>query len=265
MKPEYQAIVDAVTNVSNLDDAKDQLIIQLKQKIADLTPPTPKIVTLSSIQAVKPDNQYWYQARSQNDPHTGPHGTATITPGEPTAVDFHPVNLGGPSDNVYLPREMYSTLTPAERLIMETASKFSIGCTWLVDNWASPQALELDYQIRKSSGVLINIGLQFIPQGSSWFLRGFDFVGKKWVQMTGGISPKSGTAIAVGIEATCDDKTVQFTRVLIDGNPTPVTLSHPVSTDQKGSPYCRAAYQLDGKANALAYKATIGNLTVAFA
>ena len=147
---------------------------------------------------------------------------------------------------------------------METAKNFSISCTWLVDNWAAPQALELDYQIRKSSGVLINIGLQFIPLGNSWFLRGFDYVGKKWVAMATSKPPQPGVPIAVGVEATCDDKVVQFMRVLIDGVPTNVNLSHPVSADAKGSPYLRAASQLDGRANATPYKAKIGELTVTF-
>ena len=170
VRPEVQKIIDDASAAGAVVDAQDQLITQLKQQIADLT--KPKAVTLSGIQIVAPQKQYWYEARSQNDPHTGPHGTATILSGEPAVVDFHPVNLGGPSDNVYLPREMYATLSPAERLLMETAKNFSIGCTWLVDNWQAPQALELDYQIRKSSGVLINIGLQFIPLGGSWTLGG---------------------------------------------------------------------------------------------
>lgn len=262
MKPEYQVIIDAVTKASDLDDAKDQQIVQLKQQIAELT--KPKVVTLSSIQSVVPPKQYWYEARSQNDPHTGPHGTATITPGEPAVIDFHPVNLGGPSDNVYLPREMYATLSAEERAILETASKFSIGCTWLVDNWQAPQALELDYQIRKSSGVLINIGLQFIPIMGTWQLRGFDFVAKKWVTMMASKPPQPGVPISVAVEATCDDKVVQFTRVLIDGVSTNVNLSHPVSIEVKASPYCRAACQLDGRANAVPYKATIGKLMVTF-
>jgi len=266
MVPEIQKIIDDANAASALVDQKDQQIASLQKQIADLkNPPKPKLVTLSSIQTVAPKQQYWYEARSAGDPKTGPHGTATILSGEPAVVDFHPVNLGGPSDNVYLPREMYATLSPDERLLLETATKFSIACTWLVDNWAAPQALELDYQIRKSSGVLINIGLQFIPLGGSWTLRGFDYVGRAWISMIGGITPKAGVPIAVKIEATCDDKVVQFTQATVDAKVMPVTLSHPVSADTKGSPYCRAAYQLDGRANATPYKATIGKLTVTFA
>ena len=82
--------------------------------------------------------------------------------------------------------------------------------------------------------------------------------------MIGGIAPKPGTPIAVMIEATCDDKIVQFTQATVDAKVMPVTLSHPVSADAKNSPYCRAAYQLDGRANATPYKATIGKLTVTF-
>lgn len=262
MIPEIQKIIDDATAAAAVVDGLKAEIVTLQQRIADLT--RPKVVTLASIQTVAPQRQYWYEARSAGDPHTGPHGTATILSGEPAVVDFHPVNLGGPSDNVYLPREMYATLSAEERATLEVATKFSIGCTWLVDNWAAPQALELDYQIRKSSGVLINIGLQFIPLGGSWFLRGFDYVNSKWVSMTGGITPKAGIPISITVSATCDDKTVQFTNVIVDSTVTPVAISHPVSTEVKASPYIRAAYQLDGRANAMPYKATIGQLTVTF-
>lgn len=261
MKPEYQAIIDATTKASDLDDAKDKQIADLQAKLDALTP---KMVTLASVQKTMP-GIFWYEARSKNDPHTGPHGTVTIVPGEPATADFHPVNLGGPSDNVYLPVNKYPTLSDAEKTLMESALKFSIGCDWLVNDWSAPQALELDYQIQKVSGILINIGLQFIRIGSSWILRGFDYVNGNWVPLVGGITPTPGKPVSVKIEATCDDKTVTFTQVTIDGKVSPVSLNHLVTLQPKGKPECRVAWQLDGNAKGTAYEATIGNLTATFA
>jgi hypothetical protein len=105
------------------------------------------------------------------------------------------------------------------------------------------------------------VALQLLPDGT---LRGFDFLAKTWVQLGPKAALKSAVSIPLRLDATCDDKTVRFTQVTAGGVVTPVTLSHPVSQEAKGSPYLNAAYQFDGKPKALPYKGTIGHLAVSF-
>lgn len=261
-----QALQDALNSLATavqLDAAKDSKIADLEQKIADLSA-APKVVTISEIQAVMPE-VLWYEARSPGSPKTGPHGTVTIVPGSPAIADFHPVNLGGPSDNVYCLRRLYNTLTPAQHTLMETATKFSISCDYMFDPLASVQAGELDYQIRKSSGVVINVGPQLLPISGGWIIRGFDYIKKVWVPLGAKAILVAGKPTHLEIDATCDDKIVQFTQVTVDGAVTPVTFSHPVSMSTTGQPYCNAAYQLDATGDAKPYKATISNFQVTFA
>lgn len=262
MRQEIQKIIDAANAAGTVADAQDQQIAQLKQQIADLT--APKVATISDIQAVAPET-LWYEARSPGAPKTGPHGTVTIVTGSPATADFRPVKLAsGDSDNCYNLRRLYPTLTPAQRTTLETASKFSIGCDYMMEPLASVQAVELDYQIRKSSGVVINVGPQLLPITGGWIIRGFDYVNKKWVPLGATAKPQPGKMIHLEVAATCDDKTVQFTSVTVDGVVTPVTFSHPVSQSTTGQPYCNAAYQLDATGDAKPYQATINNLTVMF-
>jgi hypothetical protein len=270
MNSALTAAQNDIAEAGKLDDAKDQTITQqgqqittLQKQVADLTAAA-GIVTISEIQAVMPE-QLWYEARSASSPKTGPHGTVTVTPGAPATADFHPVVLADKSsDNVYLLRRLYSTLTAAQKLIMETATKFSISCDYMFDPLASVQAGELDYQIRKSDGTVINVGPQLFPSAGSWQLRGFDFVKKSWVALGVTAKPTPGKMIHIEIQATCDGKTVQFVQVIVDGTATPVAFSHPVTMDVKGQPYCNAAWQLDATGDAKPYKATINNLQVTF-
>jgi hypothetical protein len=263
MKPEYQAIVDATQKASDLDDAKDKQIADLQSKLAAAT--APKIVTLSNIQSVAPET-LWYEARDASAPKTGPHGTVNVVPGNPATANFHPIVLSsGHSDNCYNLRRLYPTLNADQKAILETATKFSISCDYSMDPLASVQAVELDYQIRKSSGVVINVGPQLLPSAGSWIIRGFDFVNKHWVPLGAKAVVTPGKPIHLEIQATCDDKVVQFMQVIVDGVATPVTFSHPVSQDTKGQPYCNAAYQLDARGDAKPYKATINNFQVSFA
>ena len=256
-----QDLQTSLTEAIQLDAAKDSQIADLQKQISDLT--APKVVTISNIQAVAPET-LWYEARSPNSPKTGPHGTVTIVPGSPATADFHPVNLGGPSDNVYCLRRLYSTLNPAQQALMETASKFSISCDYILDPLANVQAAELDYQIRKSNGVVINVGPQLLPISGGWIIRGFDYINKKWVPLGAKAVVTPGRPIHLEIQATCDDKVVQFTKAIVDGVETPVTFSHPVSKSTTGQPYVNAAYQLDATGDAKPYKATIDNMTVTF-
>lgn len=262
MVPEIQKIIDAANAASALVDQQNQQIAKLQQQIADLT--APKVVTLSNIQSVMPET-LWYEARSPGSPKTGPHGTVTIVPGSPATADFHPVNLGGPSDNVYCLFRLYPTLTPAQRQVMETATKFSISCDYAMDPLTSVQAVELDYQIRKSNGVVINVGPQLLPISGGWIIRGFDYVKKDWEPLGVKAVVTPGRPIHLELQATCDDKVVQFTKVIVDGVETPVTFSHPVSMSLTGQPYCNAAAQLDATRDAKPYKATINKLQVTFA
>lgn len=262
MRPEVQKIIDDAGAAGVVIDAQDQLIAQLKQQIADLT--APKAVTISDIQTVAPET-LWYEARSPGAPKTGPHGTVTIVPGSPATADFHPVKLaGGESDNCYNLRRLWPTLTAAQRLIMETAKQFSIGCDYMMDPLASVQAVELDYQIRKSNGVVINVGPQLLPISGGWIIRGFDYVNKKWVPLGAKAVVVAGKPTHLEVTATCDDKVVQFVSVSVNGVVTPVTFSHLVSQSATGQPYCNAAYQLDATPDAKPYKATIDKLTVTF-
>lgn len=261
VRPEIQKIIDDAAVAGNIVDAQDALIVQLKQQIADLTAPKP--VAIAQIQAVMPET-LWYEARSPGAPKTGPHGTITIAPGSPATADFHPVNIGGQSDNVYCLRRLYSTLTAAQRSIMETAKSFSISCDYLFDPLASVQAGELDYQIRKSSGVVINIGPQLLPQSGGWIVRGFDYINKDWIPLGVKAMPQPGKMIHLELDATCDDKIVQFTSVAVDGVITPVTFNHPVSMSTAGQPYINAAYQLDATGDGKPYKAKIDNFQVTF-
>lgn len=272
-----QAAQNDLADAVKLDESKDQqlatkdqeiatlnqTIVALQKQIADLTPA--KSVTLSDIQAVAPET-LWFQARSAGAPKTGPHGTITIAPGSPATADFHPVKLaGGHSDNVYCLRRLYPTLTPDQKAALEAATKFNVGCDVALDPLASAQAFELDYQIRKSDGVVINVGLQLVPAGTGWQLRGFDFVKKDWEPIGAKVTPKAGTLVHIEVSATCDGKTVQFVQVIADGATTPVTFNHPVSQSTKGAPYLNCAYQLDATGDAKTYKATVDNLSVTFA
>jgi hypothetical protein len=260
MKSEYQAIIDATQRASDLDDAKDQQILDLQAQLAALKP---KSVTLANIQTSMPET-LWYEARSPNAPKSGPHGTVTITPGSPATADFHPVNLGGQSDNCYNLFRLYPQLTADQKSLLETATQFSISCDYLFDPLASVQAGELDYQIRKSSGVVINVGPQLLPIPGGWSIRGFDYVRKVWVPLgvKAAVIPTKPTHLEV--YATCDDKTVQFTRVVVDGISSSTSFSHPVSQSATSQPYCNAAYQLDATADGKPYRAQINNLTVTF-
>jgi hypothetical protein len=254
---------DKLAAAVKIDDAKDAQIAALQKQIADLT--APKVVTLSNIQAVAPET-LWYEARDASAPKTGPHGMVTIVPGSPATADFHPIVLAsGHSDNCYNLRRLYPTLTPAQRAIMETATHFTISCDYLLDPLASVQAAELDYQIRKSTGVVINVGPQLLPITGGWIIRGFDYVKKDWVPLGVKAMVTPGKPIYLEIDATCDDKTVQFTQVIVDGVATPVTFSHPVSQSTTNQPYCNAAYQLDATKDAKPYKASINNFQVTFA
>jgi hypothetical protein len=218
-------------------------------------------VTLRNIQSVQPET-LWYEARSANAPKTGPHGTVAIRLGEPAIADFRPVVLDGKnSDNIYCLNRRYNYLTPAEKLIMEQASKFSVGCTVSLDPLANVQAFEWDYQIRKSSGVVINVGLQLLPDGT---LRGFHFVKKDWEQLGPKVNLITAKPITIEVDATSDDLNVQFTQVVTDGVVTALTFNHPVSKDIVNSPYFNCAYQLDGRPDGTAYKATIGFMTATF-
>lgn len=258
-----QAQADLVT-AATLDEAKDAQIITLTKQVADLTAAVSS-VTLTGIQSAMPET-LWYEARSAGAPKTGPHGTIAIVPSSPATADFHPVKLAGnQSDNCYNLSRLYPRLTPPQRAIMETATKFTISCDYMLSPLASVQAAELDYQIRKSDGTVINVGPQLIPDGFGWQVRGFDFVSKKWVPLGVKASPSTGKTIHLEVSATCDGKIVQFTQVAVDGVVTPVTFSHPVTMDKAGAPYINAAYQLDATADAKPYKATVDNLTVRFA
>jgi len=263
VKPEFQKIIDDATAAAALADAQDQQIAALKQQIAELT--APKVVTISNIQSVMPET-LWYEARSPGSPKTGPHGTVAIVPGSPATADFKPTKLvGGESDNVYCLRRLYSTLTSDQKSLMETAKNFSISCDYIFDPLANVQAGELDYQIRKSNGVVINIGPQLLPITGGWVIRGFDYVKKVWIPLGVKATVTAGKPTHLQLDATCDDKTVQFTQVIVDGVATPVTFSHPVSQSTTNQPYCNAAYQLDATGDAKPYKAMINNLTVTFA
>jgi hypothetical protein len=260
MKQEFQQLLDDVNRASVLADQQDQKIAELQ---AELNALKPKVVTLANIQAVIPET-LWYEARSPGAPKTGLHGTVAITPGSPATADFHPVNLGGQSDNCYNLFRLYPQLTADQRATLETAKNFSISCDYLFDPPASVQAGELDYQIRKSNGVVINVGPQLIPSGGGWRIRGFDYVNKVWVPLGAKAPVIPGKPTHLELYATCDDKVVQFTKVVVDGVTTLVTFSHPVSQSTTGQPYCNAAYQLDATGDAKPYKATINNLTVTF-
>lgn len=262
MKQEFQKIIDDATAASVLADQQDQKIADLQAQLAAALGPKP--VVISNIQAGMPET-LWYEARDASAPKTGPHGTVSIVPGSPATADFHPIVLAsGHSDNCYNLRRLYPTLTADQKATLETAKSFSISCDYLFDPMASVQAGELDYQIRKSNGVVINVGPQLLPSGGGWQVRGFDFINKGWVPLGAKAPVIPGKPTHLELYATCDDKVVQFTKVVVDGVTTPVTFSHPTSMSTLGQPYCNAAYQLDATGDAKPYKAQINNLTVTF-
>jgi hypothetical protein len=264
----------ALNNISSdlqealkIDAAKDAQIADLQKQISDLKSSS-KTVTISGIQAVQPEILY-YEARSANAPRTGPHGIVTLALGEPTVADFRPVVVQTPdgvrhSDNAYLLSRKYPTLTQAQKDIMELATQFSVGCDVGLNPLSSVQDFEWDYQIRKSNGVLINVGLQLHPEGSGWQLRGFDYVSKKWVPLGAYATPVAGKSNTISVSATCDGLLVKFTAVKIDGKDVPVSFSHPITMDKLNAPYCNCAYQLDATADAKPYKATVGNFQISF-
>jgi hypothetical protein len=136
---------------------------------------------------------------------------------------------------------------------------------------ASVQAAELDNQYRKSNGVVINIGPQLLPVAGGWIVRGFDYVNKVWVPLGVKANVIPGKATHLEVYATCDDKVVQFTKIVVDGITTPTNFSHPIgiSKDKNGvvitgQPYANGAFQLDATADGKPYRAQINNLTVTF-
>lgn len=263
MNPTCQQITDLAASINDQLAQKDQAIALLQQQVADLSKPQP--VVISNIQAVMPET-LWYEARDASAPKTGPHGTISIVPSNPATVDFRPIRIDGiHTDNCYCLRRLYSTLTSAQKATLETAKEFSLSCDYLFNPLANVQAGELDYQIRKSSGVVINIGPQLLPTSRGWMIRGFDFVNKDWVPLgvKASVIPTKPTHLE--LYATCDDKVVQFTRVVVDGISSPVTFSHPTSMSAPGQPYINAAFQLDATADGKAYTAQISNFQVTFA
>lgn len=262
------------TAVDTQLSVKDQTILGLQKDVSDMTITAFELmskfkhlqnkVTIVGIQAMVPET-LWYEARSAGAPKTGPHGTVLIKPGSPATADFHPVVLpGNQSDNCYNLQRLYSKLTGEQKTALEQATEFTISCDVALDPLVNVQAFELDYQPRKSSGVVINVGLQILGSASSWQVRLFDYVNKDWVPVGAKVTPKAGILTHVEVSAVCDDKVVQFISVGVDKITTPVTFSHPVSMSILNSPYLNAAYQLDATGNALPYKATVDNLTVIY-
>lgn len=270
---EAQIAADAATHAADQATiaADETTIAKDEDTIAALTPRP--VVTITGIQTVLPEKAsdgslgLWYEARSAGAPKTGPHGSINVTVGEPAVDDFHPVALAsGSSDNVYLLRRLYPTFSDLQKQILETARFFSIGCKVSLQPLANVQAFELDYQIRKSNGVVIEIGGQLLPDGT---LRAFDYVKKVWVALGPKIDLSSMASldypVEILIEATCDDKTVTFISVSVNGQKFQVTLSHPVTaTTVLNSPYCNAARQYDAKGSAPAYKGVVGEFTISF-
>lgn len=220
-------------------------------------------VTLQNIQTVMPE-QLWYEARDASAPKTGPHGTVNISVGEPATFDFHPIVLpSGHSDNVYCLWRRYPYLTRSQKTSLETATNFSMSDIISLDPLANVQAAEWDYQIRKSNGIVINVGMQLLPDGT---LRAFNFVTKDWEQLGHKINLVNASPNAFRVDATSDDKIVQFTKVIVNDIETAVTYSHPTtSTNVLNNPYFNCAKQWDGRADGKAYKAKVGFLTASFA
>src|SRR6478609_7362502 len=242
MQPEYQGIIDAVTVLAATAAGRDKQIADLQAQVAELS--KPKSVTISNIQAAMPET-LWYEARDASAPKTGPHGNVTIVPGNPATADFRPIVLAsGHSDNCYNLFRLYSQLTPDQKALLEIAKNFSISFDYMFDPLGNVQAGEGDYQIRKSSGVVINVGPQLLPTAGGWIIRGFDYVRKTWVPLGAKANVTTGKPIHLEIQATCDDKVVQFTQVIVDGVASPVTFSHPTSMSTLGQPYINAAFQL---------------------
>src|SRR5579859_760360 len=113
MNISLQAAQKDIADAINLDEAKDAQIALLEKQIAEATTVENK-VTIWGIQSVQPET-LWYEARSPGAPKTGLHGAVTIKVGEPAVADFHPLNIGGPSDNVYCLRRLYLTLGPDQQ------------------------------------------------------------------------------------------------------------------------------------------------------
>jgi len=257
---------DLINQVGTDYGTTQSMLVNTQKQVKDLTnqlAQAKRLVKLSNIQAIQPTDVLWYEARSASAPKTGPHGTVTISIGEPAVVDFHPIVIDGKnSDNVYCLRRVYSYLTHDQQAILETAKQFSIGCIVALNPLANVQAFEWDYQVRKSSGVVINVGLQLLPDGT---LRGFDYVKKDWVQLGPKVNLVTATPITIEVDATTDDSVVQFNQVVTNGVATPVTFSHPTTpTSVLNNPYFNCAYQLDGRPDGKAYKATIGFMTATF-
>jgi hypothetical protein len=239
------------------------LATQLDQKLhppAPPPPPPPTGVTLSHIQLTAPE-MLWYEARSASAPKTGPHGTIVCSNLEPSIDNFKPVNLGGSSDNVYLLNRLYPGFNTSQQAIFVKATKFSIGATFSVDKPSNVQQLELDMQFRWGSGVLVNMGFAWQPNGSMYL---FDYVGKHWIKQTPMYVMAANEATRFVIEATCDGKNVQFTQLLVNGEGVGLTYSHPVSLSNTNAPYFNVARQYDGKATAPPYTVTLGNLEATF-
>jgi hypothetical protein len=264
MDPVLQPVSDKLDNQSAAITTLQLQTQSLESQVANLTSQLNNVgtVVISNIQAGKPET-LWYEARSASAPKTGPHGTVNITPGNICTADFHPISLpNNQSDNCYNLYRLYPTLTPIQKAILEAATKLSVG--YVIDSIypsvSSMQAVELDYQIRKSSGVVINIGLQLLPDGT---LRVFDFVNKAWEA----VGPKVtfGTSrISLRLNATCDNQNVKFTSVTVNDVDQPISLSHPTSKDTTLNPYFNTAFQLDGRADAKPYVLTFEKLTSTF-
>lgn len=230
-------------------------------------------VAYRQLQLVVPEF-LWYEARDQNAPHTGPHGTLKYTAGNPATVEFDPLpaaEVGGHSDNVFCLRRMINLMSSDEVTRLKTAKHFSLGVSLNLNDPAKSQAIELDLQ-RQIGLQITNMGLQLHPGTSAtapWFVRGFDYGAGHWKPIPNlSIDPSlftgSKTLEVTGIYS-CDGTLVNFEKVTFNGKDYPANFSHPVVNHTGAqSIQWNAAFQLDGKADGSAYIAKVGIMNASF-
>ncbi len=225
-------------------------------------PPPPVTITKTILPAlqISPFELLWGVGRSH--PVTNPliHGTATWNPGEPSVLDYHPVNIPSDRDNLYCLRRLGKYVPD-----FSGATKFTESEIYTVSDVNAPEALEADLHLQPVGTKVYNPGLQLL-RGSPWSVRLWDHVKKDWEPS--GVSFNGNALLAglsIGAEYLISDAGLTYSAVIVQGNRFPQSYFVPVVTAAEvTSQVFNKAVQVDANGTATPYVLKVGQLTVSF-
>jgi hypothetical protein len=259
MNPALQAIVNDLAAAIKTDSDKDAQIAQLQAITAN------PVLTLIALQS-SPWELLWGVGRSKPINNPPVHGTATMIPGEPAIIDYHPAVIDGDSDNLYCLRRLapYVNLTR-----LQQATRFSLSYQLSINDLSAVQAIESDFQ-RQLGFKVWNMGYQLLPSGGgSWVVRAFNYTEKRWVTTGVSFNPDLITGgRTVGITSTYTLSSTSETHESIrfgDGPTQPVGFSQPVFTSKTMATAFNVACQLDSRSTAKPYTVKLGQVEVTLA